>query len=97
MKEGTLSDRLARFLFSYRQIPQTTTGTSPAKLLLGRPLRSRLDLVRPDLSASVRDKQEKQKLQHNGHTASRKLEVGDLVYARNFGQGSPWLPGHIVN
>ena len=49
MQEGTLSDRIARFLFTYRNTPQTTTGISPAEFLFGRRLRSRLDLLKPDL------------------------------------------------
>ncbi len=46
---GSLSDRIARTLFEYRRTPQTTTGVSPAELMFGRPLRSRLSLIRPDL------------------------------------------------
>ena len=33
---GTMSFRLAKVLFNYRIAPQTTTGVSPAELLLGR-------------------------------------------------------------
>ena len=33
---GTMSARLTKILFNYRISPQTTTGTSPAELLLGR-------------------------------------------------------------
>ena len=33
---GTMSTRLAKVLCSYRITPQSTTGTSPAELLLGR-------------------------------------------------------------
>ncbi len=93
LKEGTLS---ACFLFNYRQTPQTTTGTSPAQLLLGRPLRSRLDLLRPDVSRRFQGRQEKQKEAHNTHSADRELATGDLVYAGNFGRGPYWLPGRIM-
>ena len=40
MKEGTISDKIARFLFSYRNLPHSTTGVSPAELMFGRQLRS---------------------------------------------------------
>ena len=40
---GTMSDRLAKILLNYRISPQTTTGTSPAELLLGRRPRTRLE------------------------------------------------------
>ena len=53
---GTLEAKLARFLFSYRATPQTTTGISPGELLMGRRLRSKLDLLHPDLSEKVRDR-----------------------------------------
>jgi len=36
LKLGTLQDKISRFLFAYRNIPQSTTDVSPAKLLLGR-------------------------------------------------------------
>ena len=42
--------RLARILFMYRITPQSTTGVSPAELLLGWMPRSRLDLVRPNMA-----------------------------------------------
>ena len=37
--ECDLDTRLARFLFSYRTTPHTTTGVSPAELLMNRKLR----------------------------------------------------------
>ena len=38
MKHGTLEDKITRFLFQYRLPPQTTTGVSPGKLMMGRRL-----------------------------------------------------------
>ena len=38
LKDGTLETKLARFMFRYRLIPQTTTGLSPYKLLFGHSL-----------------------------------------------------------
>ena len=34
LTEGTLETKLSHFLFHYRLTPQTTTGQSPAELLL---------------------------------------------------------------
>ena len=51
--KGTLETRLARFLFHYRLTPHTTTGISPAELLMGRQLRSHLNLFKPDLASHV--------------------------------------------
>ena len=57
MSEGTIEDRIARFLFTYRITPQSTTQMSPAELLMGRRLRSRLDLLKPNLAQRVEKKQ----------------------------------------
>ena len=46
VSEGTLKGRLSRVLFNYRITPQSTTSRSPAELLFGRQLRSRLDLLK---------------------------------------------------
>ena len=40
--------RIDRFLFKYRASVNATTGVTPAQLLLGRNLRTCLDLLRPD-------------------------------------------------
>ena len=50
---GPLETRLAKFLFHYRITPQTSTGVSPTQMLFGRPLRSRLDLVFPDVGTRI--------------------------------------------
>jgi len=96
IKEGTLSERIARFLFNYRITPQSTTDLSPAELLQGRKLRSRLDLLKPDITARVQQKQLKQKESHDRHARDRCLDVGDSVFTRNFSKGDKWLPGRIV-
>ena len=36
MKEGTISDKIAHFLFSYRNLSHSTTGMSPAELMFSR-------------------------------------------------------------
>lgn len=50
-----------RFLFQYRNTPHTTTGEKPSKLLIGRSLRSKLDLLLPSIKQVVEDKQNYQK------------------------------------
>ena len=95
MAEGTLSDRIARFLFQYRNTPHTTTGMIPAELLMGRRLRSRLDLIKPSLDQRVQDKQGHQKRQHDIHAKQRNLVEGERVYLKNHRSGDSWLPGEI--
>ena len=76
---GSLSDRVARVLFEYRRTPHTTTGLSPAELMFGRPLRSRLSLVRPSLQQEVQDKQLQQKLSHDKSAQYREFAEGEVV------------------
>ena len=49
MQTGTLQVKIAQFLFSYQNTPQSTTDIAPAQLFMGRKLRSPLDLLKPDL------------------------------------------------
>ena len=51
---GPLEVRVQRFLFKYRVTPQATTGVSPAELLMGRRIRTHLDLLYPDIQQRVR-------------------------------------------
>ncbi|XP_049294146.1 uncharacterized protein K02A2.6-like [Anopheles funestus] len=44
---SSLQSNLNQFLQQYRKVPHSETGESPAKLFLGRNIRTRLDLVRP--------------------------------------------------
>ena len=98
MLNGTVQDKIARFLFSYRITPQTTTGTSPAELLMGRTLRSRLHLLKPNLSQNVENKQEQQKLSHDKRAVERTFVDGERVFARNYSKiGKKWLPGIAIS
>ena len=83
---GPLETRLAKFLFHYRITPQTSTGVSPAQMLFGRPLRSRLDLVFPDVGTRI------QKEPDPGRV--RTFLVSDRVWCRDFTRGK-WIPGEI--
>ena len=96
LSEGTVEDRIARFLLQYRITPHSTTGRSPAELLFGRKLRTRLDLVKPDLSKTVECKQLNQKMLYDKKAKVRVLGIGDRVYVKNFGQGQRWLSGYIL-
>ena len=50
---GAVKLHLANFLLAYRNATHATTVESPAMLLLGRVLRTRLDAVRPDTRKTV--------------------------------------------
>ena len=45
--QGSIRTRLAKGLKAYRLTPHSTTGMSPAEMLLGRHPKARLDLLKP--------------------------------------------------
>ena len=93
----TLEVKIARFLMAYRTTPHTTTGVSPAELLLGRRLKTRLDLVRPDITFHVTTKQAQQKQQQDWTAQERHFDVGDSVYiGHHSATGRDWRPGTIT-
>ena len=94
--ERTVEDHMSRFLLQYRIIPHTATDHPPAKLLFGQNLRSRLDLIKPDLAKSVDNRQHKQKENHGQKSPSQTFEVRDKVYVRNFRDGNTWVPGYLL-
>ncbi|XP_054723056.1 uncharacterized protein K02A2.6-like [Uloborus diversus] len=84
IREGTFEERLVRFLFNYRNTPHASTGISPAFGMFGRPLRSRLDLLRNAYR------------QREVHSDPGRFRTGDLVWVRNFRQGPKWIEGCIL-
>ena len=95
MQGGSVQEKLSKFLFKYRITPHTTTGVAPSELLMGHHLRSRLDLLHPDLSDVVADKQAKQKKSHQNRP-DRHFAVGDPVYVEDFTASSErWIPGVV--
>ena len=94
--DGSVDTKLARFLLSYWITPQSTTGESPAQLLWGRSLRSHLDLPRPDVATRVHSAQSRQKKQHDQHSRTRGVKLGDAVSVRKYSWGSKWVPGTII-
>ena len=95
-EEGSLETRISRFLFKYRITPLSTTGLTPAEMLMGRKPRSRLDLLHPDIRNRVQNEQMRQKEIHDQHGVDRRLQPGNTVYAREFGKQEKWCPGVIT-
>ena len=91
-----VSHRLANFLFSYRNTVHATTNRAPSELFLSRQLRTRMDLLRPDSSVKVAERQAEQKRHHDSHSDQRSYKMGDNVMARNFRGGPKWLPGVVA-
>ena len=94
--EGYLTTILARILYAYRTTPQSTTGVSPAQLLLGRQPRTCLALLRPNITSHVEDKQSQQKNTHDKKARARNFNIGDSVLIRNIGSGQKWVIGTVI-
>ena len=82
--EGTLHQKLSRFLLNYRTIPHSTIGISASELFLSRRLRTRLELLHTSIKKAVHEKQAQQRKYHNAHIKSRIFEVEKSVLARNY-------------
>ena len=95
--EGSLETKLARFLFAYRTTPQSTTTVNPAELMFGRKIKTRLDMLHPDLRSKVISHQHRQKDDHDRHHSQfRAFREGKKVYVRNYRSGPNWLEGKII-
>ncbi|KAI0213198.1 hypothetical protein LSAT2_001793 [Lamellibrachia satsuma] len=92
---GTVETKVPRFIFRYRNTPQSTTGLSPAEMLLGRRPHSHLDLMHPDIGQRVHQRQQKQVESHSVHAKDRTLRVGDTMYVMRTGK-TKWFRGVIV-
>ena len=92
----TLAHRTNNFLLTYRTTPHTTTGTPPSELLMGRTLRTRWDIMKPDVGQSVCWRQAKQKEGKDNNSKLRHFVMGQSVMVKNFRTGPTWIPGTIV-
>ena len=85
--------RLARYLFAHRTTPHSLTGVSPSELLMGRRLKTHLDLLHPDLTETVRSKQH-----DNVKVTSkcvRSFSLQEPVFVRNYAKGPKWMAGVV--
>ena len=87
-EHGSLNQKLASFLLSYRTTPHSTTKTTPSELFLGRKVRTRLDAIRPNLAQSVQKRSTPQEKK------TRSVEIGDIVMVRDY-RGRPQKPSWI--
>eukprot|EP00731_Ephydatia_muelleri_P006906 Em0003g1154a len=83
--QGSTDDvelRLQRFLLSYRNTPHKSTGRAPAIMLMGRKLRTKLDLLKPDPLSYMDQAVVKQKLYHDQGAKLRIFRDGDEVWVQ---------------
>ena len=95
-KGVTISQLLSSFLLSYRTTPHSTTKVTPAELFMNRNIRTRLDLIQPDIESTVSKAQGMQKAHHDTKVKETRYLIGEKVMAKNYRHGPKWLPGVIV-
>ena len=97
-KAGSLETKISHFLLQYHTTPHTTTGISPAKLLMGRQLHPHLSLLHPDFTIQDRvlNEQQSQKDHNDSHAHRQHFTIGDTVFVRDFPTGNKWLPGSHI-
>ena len=86
------SKELPKFLLAYRSTPQVSTGSTPASLMFGRELKTKLPELRGEqsvLDESSRERDWQHKLEHKEYADSKRgatnssLAPGDKVLLRN--------------
>lgn len=94
----TLQHRIDNFVFCYRTTPHTFTGRTPAELFVRRKLRTRLSLLRPDVTNEMSAKSAEIKKSADRRRGSpRVFAVGDRVLVRSVrGEVVNWWPGEVT-
>ncbi|RXN22450.1 Transposon Ty3-I Gag-Pol poly [Labeo rohita] len=94
--KGEWQTRLACFLLSQHITPNSSTGKSPAELLMNRRLTTALDRLHPDHGEDMLRKLELNAAK--GHGTVREFRPRDLVYMRSYTKDSnKWAPGVITD
>ncbi|XP_068212505.1 uncharacterized protein [Palaemon carinicauda] len=88
----SLNTKLCQFLLTYQTTPHCTTKRTPAELM-GRQLRTRLDVLHPDASQRIERKASENK------KPMRELDIGDVVLVQDYRQNTKkgiWTRGVVV-
>ena len=88
-----LETRMFHFLSCYRVTPQTTSGQTPAEMMMTKRPRFRLDLAYPGLDNRVLHKQTAVREHQSVALSPREFYAGDAVYVMNFAGTPKCLPG----
>ncbi|KAG5886215.1 hypothetical protein JTB14_006410 [Gonioctena quinquepunctata] len=89
LKDGDMTTKLARFLMQQHSTPMSTTGNSPAEILMKRKLQTRLSSWHP----KVLETSNKQTLEEDAPEVLRQFRAKDPVFSRNY--GPKWSPAFI--
>ncbi|XP_028164567.1 uncharacterized protein K02A2.6-like isoform X2 [Ostrinia furnacalis] len=99
-----LNAKILKYLFDYRNSIHSTTGFSPAQLVFGRKLRSRLDLINPltappSSDALANNVKNNQCLQSKSYGGKNKqyFSEGDIVLYKTYNiKFHPWNKGIVI-
>ena len=88
-KGSSFHASITEFLRTYRVVPHTGTGKSPAEIIFGRTLRTRISMVLPNMTGSEEA--------CTFAPARTTFHVGDTVWIRDFRStsGNKWCKGTI--
>ena len=86
---------LSEFLRTYHNVSHSTTGRSPAQIVFGRALCTRLSFVLPCMSERVKEQLQPQE----GLSVPQVFSQGAGVWIRDFRPNAPcmWMPGTILS
>lgn len=97
--DGNVDNKLRKFLTCYRYTPSYSLGMkSPFKLMTGRDMKTKLDLMKPHCATPI-TRNEKMEKQYNAQHGAKwkEFQIGDLVYFKHYsGNQRKWLPAVIT-
>ena len=93
---SSITQSLARFLFSNRTTPSSVTGQIPAESFLKRRPRTRLDLLRPNLGRKISDRQMYDKAKDDHKSKEREFSIVGEVLVQNFRCEPKWLEATVI-
>jgi hypothetical protein len=87
---------LPAMLLTLRTIPSSTTGQTPAELMMGRKLRTMMDKLHPLYTHSHLKKREDAAADRVNSKVDRHFIVDSPVWFRIYNKSIKWLPGVII-
>ena len=87
-----LNKKMASFLLSYRTTPHSASKCTPSELFMGRRLRTRLDILRPNLKNTMQ-----KKFSPKPCDKYRSFNVGDPVLVKDYrNRKETWVRGVVI-
>lgn len=80
-------EQVAKYMLVQHTTPCQATNRSPAEMLMGRRLRTVLDRLHPHYAP---------RKPLDSKSTTKAFQVGDQIYARNYGGHPLWIPDQVV-